>query len=141
MISSIHENSNSKDTKSVFHHFCPGLPVSLTLCPITQCGTLSYYVVRYIVLDGFVPWVRGGCIACSRGRGGFQCGEDVYPSSHAGEDVYPNDHAHRTVEILQLPFSQASLAFWLFLASMVFGIALSPVHVCMHFGTPVLNAV
>jgi len=70
--------------------------------------------VQYIVLDGFVPWVRGGCIACSRGRGGFQCGEYEYPSdhaveyeypiSHAGEYEYPNDHAHRTVEVLQLSF-------------------------------------
>ena len=46
----------------------------------------------YIVLDGFCPWVHGGCIACSRGRGGFQCGEDVYPSSHA----------QHTIKILQL---------------------------------------
>ena len=36
----------------------------------------------YIVLDGFCPWVRSGCIACSTSRGGFQCGEDVYPSIH-----------------------------------------------------------
>ena len=34
MIRSSHKNSNSKKTKSIFHHFCPGLPVSLTLCPI-----------------------------------------------------------------------------------------------------------
>ena len=81
--------------------------------------------MRYIVLDGFCPWVRGGCIACSRSQGGFQCGEDVYPSSHA----------QRTVEILQLPFFLASLVFWLFLASTVFGLALSLVHVCIHFGT------
>jgi hypothetical protein len=33
-ISSSHEDSNGKGTKSVFHHFCPGLPVSLTFCPI-----------------------------------------------------------------------------------------------------------
>jgi hypothetical protein len=26
--------------------------------------------VWYIVLDGFCPWVRGSCIACSRGQGG-----------------------------------------------------------------------
>ena len=43
----------------------------------------------------FCPWVRGGCIACSRVQGGLQCDEDVYPSNHA----------QRTVEILQLPFS------------------------------------
>jgi hypothetical protein len=29
-----HKNINRKGTKSVFHHFCTGLPVSLTLCPI-----------------------------------------------------------------------------------------------------------
>jgi hypothetical protein len=60
--------------------------------------------MRCIVQDGFFPWVRGGCVTCSRGRGGFQCGEDVYPSNHA----------QRTLEILQLPFFLASLLFWLF---------------------------
>ena len=29
------------------------------------------------------PWVRGGCIACSRGQGIFQCGVDAHPSNHA----------------------------------------------------------
>ena len=86
MIRNNYKNSNSKKTKSIFHHFCPGLPVPLTLCPIKQCGTWS--------CGGFCPQVRRGCIACSRGQGGFQCGEDVYPSNHA----------QRTVEILQLPF-------------------------------------
>jgi len=84
-----------------------------------------------IALDGFCPWVRGGCMACSRGQGGFRCDEDVYPSSYA----------QRIVEILQPPFFLASLVFWLFLASMVFGITLSPVHVCTHFGTLVLKVV
>jgi len=28
---SSHRNSNRKGKKSVFHRFCPGLPVSLTL--------------------------------------------------------------------------------------------------------------
>jgi len=87
--------------------------------------------MRYIVLDGFCPWFRGGCIACSRGRGGFQYDEDVHPRSHA----------QRTIEILQLPFFLASLVFWLFLASIVFGITLSLVQVCIHSGTPVLNVV
>jgi len=32
IIRSSHKNSNRKETKSVFHHFCRGLPVSLTLC-------------------------------------------------------------------------------------------------------------
>jgi len=50
--------------------------------------------------------------SCSRGRDGFQC----------GEDVFPNDHAQCTIEILQLPFFLASLVFWLILASMVFEI-------------------
>jgi hypothetical protein len=87
--------------------------------------------MRYIVLDGFYPWVRGGCTACSRGRGRFQC----------GEDVYPHNHAQRTIEILQMPFFLASLVFWLFLASMVLGITLSVVHVCIHFETHALNVV
>ena len=34
MISSSHKDNNRKGTKSVFHHFCPVLPVSFTLCPI-----------------------------------------------------------------------------------------------------------
>jgi len=25
--------------------------------------------MQYSVLDGFYPWVREGCIACSRGQG------------------------------------------------------------------------
>jgi hypothetical protein len=54
-----------------------------------------------------------------------------------GEDVHPSNHAQHTIEILQLPFFLASLVFWLFLASMVFGITLSLFHVCTHFGTPV----
>jgi hypothetical protein len=32
-ISSSHKDSNREGTKSVFHHFCPGLLVSLTFCP------------------------------------------------------------------------------------------------------------
>jgi len=55
--------------------------------------------------------------------------------------VYPNNHAQCTIEILQLPFFMASLVFWLFLAAMVFGITFSLVHVCIHFGAPVLNVV
>jgi len=65
-------------------------------------------------------------VSWSRGRGGFQCGEDVYPSNHA----------LCTIEILQLPFFLVSLVFWLFLASMVLGITLSLIHVCIHFETP-----
>jgi len=55
-LQSSHKNSNREGTKSVFHHFCFGLPVSLHI--------LSYSIVRYVVLDCFCPWVRGGCIAC-----------------------------------------------------------------------------
>ena len=43
--------------------------------------------MRYIVLDGVYPWVRGGCIACSRGQGGFQCGGDAHPPNHAQRTV------------------------------------------------------
>ena len=50
IIWSTHKNSNSnKGARSVFQHFCPGLPVSLTLCPISQCGTLS----QMVSLHGF----------------------------------------------------------------------------------------
>jgi hypothetical protein len=87
--------------------------------------------VRYIVLDGFCPWVRGGCIACSRGQDGLRCGEDVYPSNRA----------QSIVEILQPPLFLASLVSWLFLASKVFGITLSPVRARIHFGTAVVNVV
>ena len=34
MMSSSHKHSNREVTKSVFHHFCSGLPVSLTFCRI-----------------------------------------------------------------------------------------------------------
>jgi len=34
MISSSHKDSNREGTNSVSHHFCLGLPVSLTFCPI-----------------------------------------------------------------------------------------------------------
>ena len=78
--------------------------------------------MQYIVLDSFSPWIRGGCIACSRGQGGVRCGEDVYPSNRA----------QRIVEVLQPPFFLAGLVFWLFLASMVFGITLFLVHVCLN---------
>jgi len=39
-----HKNSDRKEARSVFHYFCPGLPVWLTLCPIKQCSTLSWMV-------------------------------------------------------------------------------------------------
>jgi hypothetical protein len=63
------------------------------------------------------------------GRDELQCGEDVFPSSHA----------RCTVEILQLPFFLANLVLWLILASMVFEITLSIVLVCTQFGTLVLS--
>jgi len=31
IVSSSHKNSNRKEGKSVFHNFCPGLPLSLAL--------------------------------------------------------------------------------------------------------------
>jgi hypothetical protein len=39
-------NNNNKEevVQSVFHNFSPSLPVSLILCPISQCGTLSQMV-------------------------------------------------------------------------------------------------
>jgi hypothetical protein len=37
-------NSSKEGVQSDFHNFCPGLPVSLTLCPISQSGTLSQMV-------------------------------------------------------------------------------------------------
>jgi len=36
-ISSSHRDSNREETRSVFHHFCPGLPVSLTLHNAVRC--------------------------------------------------------------------------------------------------------
>jgi len=33
IIRSSHKDSNKEGTKSVFYHFCPSLPVSLTFCP------------------------------------------------------------------------------------------------------------
>ena len=41
----------------------------------------------------------------------------------------------------KLPFFLDSLVFWLILASIVFDIALSLIHVYTHFGTRVLRAV
>jgi len=122
IVRSSHRNSNRKEAKPVFHHLS---------WPPSIAHILSYQTVRYIVLNHFCTQVRGGCIACSRGRGGFQCNEGVYP------DI----HAQHTIKILQLPSFLASLVFWLFLASMVFGITLSLVYVCIHFETTILNVV
>ena len=36
----------------------------------------SHQIMQYNVLDGFYPWVREGCIACSRCQCGFQCSGD-----------------------------------------------------------------
>jgi hypothetical protein len=63
-----------RGVQSVFHHFCPSLPVSLTSVLLVN---------RHIAPDGFCPWVRVGCIACRMGRARFWCSEDVYPNSHA----------------------------------------------------------
>ena len=99
--------------------------------PPSIAHTLSHWIMRYIVQDGFCPWFRGGCTACSRGLGEFQCGEDVFPSIHA----------QCTIETLQMPFFLANLVFCLIIASMVFEIALSLVLVCTHFGTLFLSVV
>jgi hypothetical protein len=77
--------------------------------------------------DSVVHCPRWVHITCNRGQGGLRCDKGVYPSNHA----------ERIVEILQPPFFLASLLFWLFVASMVFGITLSLGHVCVHFGTSV----
>ena len=52
--------------------------------------------MRYIVLDGFYPWVRGGCIACSRGQGGLQCGGDAHPSKQS----YPTHSRNSATALL-----------------------------------------
>ena len=95
----------------------------------TASGIVNQYccLQAAVLVDSTCPWVRGGFIACGRGQGRFRCCEDVYPSNRS----------QRTVEILQPPFFLASLVFWLFIASVFFGIILSPVHVCIHFETPV----
>ena len=95
MISSSHRNSN-REGKSYFSI-------------IFVLSSQSYWIMQYIVQDGFCPWFRGGCTACSRVRDEFQCGEDVFLSNHA----------RRPIEILQLPFLLANLVFRLILASMV----------------------
>jgi hypothetical protein len=41
IISSSHKKSNREERKSVSRHFCPGLPVSLTFCPVRQRSILS----------------------------------------------------------------------------------------------------
>jgi len=97
---SSHKNSNRKEAKSVSIIF------------VLACQYRSHSVLLLNAIhcpNCFCPWVRGGCIACSRLRGGFQC----------GEDVYPDNHVHRTTEILLLPFFLSILLFWLFLASKV----------------------
>ena len=75
IVKSSHKNSNRKDAKSVFPSFLSWPP--------SIVHTLSYEIVRYVALNGFCPWVRRGCIACSKGRDGFQYGEGVYPDNHA----------------------------------------------------------
>ena len=104
-------NSNNKITKSIFHHFCPR-PPSIAHIP-------SRYVMRYIVLDGFYPWVRGGSVACSGGQDGLQCSGDAHPSNRA----------QHTVGTLKLPFFWAILLPWIFLASTVYGIVIIIINI------------
>jgi hypothetical protein len=40
----------------------------------------SHSVPLVNAAHGFCPWVRGGCIACRKGRGGFRCKVDPPPS-------------------------------------------------------------
>ena len=44
--SSTHKGSRSdaQEVQSVVYHFSPGLPVSFTLCPASQCGALYQMV-------------------------------------------------------------------------------------------------
>ena len=93
IIRTSHTNNNREGKKSVFHQFL--------FWPPSIAHTLSHQITWYIVVDGFYPWFRGGCTACSRGWDRFQCGEDVFPSNHA----------QRTIEILQVPFFLASLVY------------------------------
>ena len=56
-----------------------GIP-SFLFWPPSIAHTLSHWIMRYIVQDGFCPWFRGGCTACSKGRDEFQCKVDPPPS-------------------------------------------------------------
>jgi len=58
MVRSSYKNSNSKKTKSIFHLFCPGLPVSLTLCPINPLTPNDDYSGRT------APLTSKCCILC-----------------------------------------------------------------------------
>ena len=66
------------------------IPSFLSL-PHSIAHTLFHWIMRYIVQDGFCPWFRGGCTACSRGRDEFQCGEDLFPSNHARRTAWHSD--------------------------------------------------
>ena len=116
MISSSDRNCN-REVKSQF---------SIIFVLVSQYR--SHSVLLNSAVHVFCPWVRGGCIACSRGRGGFQC----------GEEVYPNNHAQSTIEILQLLGQFGILDISCFYG---FSITLSLVHVCIHFEIPVLNVI
>ena len=114
-----HENSKSKVSFPPFLSWPPSI-----------AHTLSYEIVRYVVLNGFSPLVRGGCISCSRRAGRIPVRWRCVPQA-----LMPNAQSTFCDCLSSWPVWYS----WLFLASMVFcGIPLSLVHVCIHFETPVL---
>ena len=61
LIRSSHKNSKSKKTKSIFHHFYPSLSVSLTLCPIKQCGRRNWWHNLFVIFH-ITEAVLGGAV-------------------------------------------------------------------------------
>ena len=55
--------------------------------PPSNAHTLSHWIMRYIVQDGFCLWFRGGCTACSRGRDEFHavkmCSQAIMPNAQS----------------------------------------------------------
>ena len=51
IVRSSHKNSNKKETNSVFHHFCPGLPVSLALCHSVLLSSAVHYPRRFLSMS------------------------------------------------------------------------------------------
>ena len=67
------------------------------------------------------------------GQGGLQCGGDAHRSNRANSTV-------GTVQLNSF-FWVSLLLPWIFLVSTVYGLVLSPIRVCIRFGTPALNVV
>ena len=57
MLSSSHKNSNKKDAKSVFHHFCPVLPASLTLCLINRLAP-EFFFFKFLAHPEYKMWIK-----------------------------------------------------------------------------------